>query len=265
MLRSTINRSLLYAFFFPFSNVESPNDCVNKEMKQPEIMELESLSPGEIGIDRLKNVFYDSEGNISKELQSILSATTAGVMGGFVIGGVIKTIDVPTNFIRENQATKWDSTFHAKRQLQNKFSLEFFKAGMRLGLKAGAFCFLFQGTSILTYVYRGKFEIINFTTAGAFTGSVFKMNMGLKGMVAGTVVGSILGTIYGTISKLLLYVTGTEISDLYEVHLQLMQKRRDNIKKMSGNYMDDETKAFQRMYVENKVLQETAKSPNKSE
>ncbi|XP_076300100.1 RPII140-upstream gene protein [Lasioglossum baleicum] len=264
MLRLRINKSLVYAFFFPFTNVDGSNDQVSKQTKLPEIAEMESLSPGEIGIDRLKNMFHDSEGHITKEFQSIMSATTAGIIGGFCFGGISKTIDLPYNFRREHQATKWDSTFHAKRQLHNKFALEFIKGGMGLCWKLGAFCFLFQSTSIMLYVYRGKFELFNSTIAGAVAGSMFKMNMGLKGMIAGTVAGSMLGTVYGSITKLILYIAGVEMSDLYEIHFQLMQKRRDNLNKVQTDYMDEEAKAFRDTFVETKVLQETAKPQNKN-
>lgn len=264
MLRLRINRSLVYAFFFPFTSVNESIDKVNKEMKLPEIAEMESLSPGEIGIDRLKNMFHDSEGRITKEFQSILSATTTGLLGGFALGGILKTVDLPHNFRKEHQATKWDSAFHAKRQLHNKFALEFIKGGISLGRKLGTFCFLFQSTSIILYVYRGKFELINSTVAGAVTGSAFKMNMGLKGMLAGTVAGSVLGTVYGTITKLILYIAGVEMSDLYDIHLQLMQKRRDQINQVAADYVNEEEKAFRDMFVETKVLQETAQPQNKN-
>ncbi|XP_076652162.1 RPII140-upstream gene protein isoform X2 [Halictus rubicundus] len=209
-------------------------------------------------------MFYDAEGNITKELQSIMSATTTGLLGGFFFGGIIKTKDLPHNFVREHQATKWDNTFHAKRQLNNKFALEFIKGGMSLGWRMGFFCCLFQSTSVMLYVYRGKFELLNSTIAGAITGSLFKMNMGLKGMVAGTVAGSILGTVYGTMTKLILYIAGVEMNDLYEIHFQLMQKRRDNINRMASNYIDEEAKSLKTMYIENKILQETAEPQNKS-
>ncbi|XP_033337881.2 RPII140-upstream gene protein isoform X1 [Megalopta genalis] len=263
MLRLTTNRSL-YAFFFPFQKI-GDEDRINNELKQPEIIEIESLSPGEIGIDRLKHMFHDRNGNISNEVQSIVSATVTGVIGGFIYGGVAKTKDIPTNFIRENQATKWESTFYAKRQLHNKFALEFFKKGTRIGLSAGIFCFLFQSTSVMMYVYRGKFEIINCTAAGALTGGLFKIDMGLKGTMAGTIIGSLLGSMYGAVAKLLLYITGAELSDLYEIHFQLMQKRRDNLKYASTTYMNNEIIELREKYVENKLLQEAAKSQEKLE
>lgn len=87
--------------------------------------------------------------------------------------------------------------------------------------------FPIRASSTCLYVYRGKFDLINFTSAGALTGGIYKANMGVKGAFAGSIVGSTLGTVYGCLTLGLLYVTGTKIEDVFETHANLMNLRRE--------------------------------------
>lgn len=65
-------------------------------------------------------------------------------------------------------------------------------------------------------MYKGKFDPLNHVISGTIAGAVYKMNMGLKGAIAGGVLGSILGAISGSVASIILYVTGTEMGDLYK-------------------------------------------------
>lgn len=80
------------------------------------------------------------------------------------------------------------------------------------------------------YVYRGyKFDILNSTFSGAITGFIFKMNMGIKGLISGTIVGTILGAFYGSVTQFLLWITGTEMENAYEAGNKLMNIRREYV------------------------------------
>lgn len=66
----------------------------------------------------------------------------------------------------------------------------------------------------LVSAYRGKSSIWEYLTAGTCSGAIYKINMGLRGMVAGGVAGGVLGGISGALSLLILYTTGTTTQDL---------------------------------------------------
>lgn len=69
--------------------------------------------------------------------------------------------------------------------------------------------------------------MLNTTFSGAATGFIYKMNMGLKGAFAGTLLGTIMGAIYGCITSLILFITQTDMNNLYEAGSKLMNARRE--------------------------------------
>lgn len=69
--------------------------------------------------------------------------------------------------------------------------------------------------------------MLNHICGGALTGFLFKMNMGLKGAVAGTVLGTILGTVSGAITMGLLFITGSDMNNVYQVNSAMAYARRE--------------------------------------
>ena len=261
MLRSVVNSRLFHVSWLPL--LPSPNTH-DKPLNGS--VETTRLIPGEIGMDRIKRMFHVDDGHVTKELQAIITSTVTAVIGGFLFGGLMQARHVPETFIAENQASQFNSRIDAQRQMQYKFAMAFMKGGTNVAIKLGLFCFLFSASSTCLYVYRGKFELINFTSAGALTGCLYKLNMGIKGALAGSFVGTTLGTVYGCLTLGLLYITGTKIEEVYEVHANLMNMRRDLISKQAREYMDDDTKAMKEIYDTNmemkgKLVDQTAEQP----
>lgn len=81
---------------------------------------------------------------MSKELQSITNVTLSGIAIGTVIAGISTSKHVVNNFIETNEATRFTSHFDAKRELQDRVTVNFLKKGGKFGLKVGLFCFLFR-------------------------------------------------------------------------------------------------------------------------
>lgn len=86
--------------------------------------------------------------------------------------------------------------------------------------------FSIRSASTCFYAYRGKYDVLNFTSAGAITGFIFKLNTGIKGSIAGTFVGTVLGCIYGCVGQLLLYIFGVKIEDIHDTHAKYANSRR---------------------------------------
>ena len=243
MLRSVVNSRLFHVSWLPL--LPTPN-ALDKPLQSNE--ETTRLMPGEIGMDRIKSMFDVENGHVKSELQVIITSTVTAVLGGFVLGGLMRARHIPETFIAENQASQFTNLRDAQRQMQYKFMTTFIKGGSAVAGKLGLFAFLFSASSTCLYVYRGKFELINFTSAGALTGCVYKANMGIKGAFAGSVVGTTLGTVYGCLTLGLLYVTGTKIEDVFEVHANLMNQRRDLISEQAKEYMKDSTDPMKEIY-----------------
>ncbi|XP_076179966.1 RPII140-upstream gene protein isoform X2 [Ptiloglossa arizonensis] len=234
---AAINRKLLYASFFPFSIFHS-NDTRNEETH--------TLSVSKIYKDRLEKLIYAENGYLTKEVQSIISATNAGLTAGFVLGGLKRAQYVPKTFVEENQATKFRYKHEAQREMNYQYINKFLKGGFSLAPRLGIFCCIFQG----------QYKMSNYTYAGALTGFLYKLNMGLKGAVAGTFLGTIIGAMCGSATSLILYLTGTDLNNIYSIHAETMNLRKDIMKKQVQNYLSKESLTMQDVYNEKKQLQE---------
>lgn len=78
-------------------------------------------------------------------------------------------------------------------------------------------------------VYRGKSSIYEYLTAGTVTGSMYKVNMGLRGMAVGGLLGCGLGGVAGVLSLLLIKVSGTSMEEVRYWQYQWKSNRDKNI------------------------------------
>lgn len=62
-------------------------------------------------------------------------------------------------------------------------------------------------------VYRDKNALSHFVVAGAVTGSLFRINLGLRGLVAGGIIGALLGTPVGSLMMALQKYYGETVQE----------------------------------------------------
>lgn len=79
-------------------------------------------------------------------------------------------------------------------------------------------------------VYRGKSSIYEYLAAGTVTGSLYKLNMGLRGMAVGGLLGGSLGAVAGAVSLLVLKVSGRSMEEVRYWQYQWKTNRDANIR-----------------------------------
>lgn len=84
------------------------------------------------------------KGYPTKEVQSVVNATCAGCVTGFVLGVLHKLKEVPQTFKHKNQATLYEHKFEYRKNLQSRIEIVMLKAGFPVAMKIGLFCFLFS-------------------------------------------------------------------------------------------------------------------------
>lgn len=86
-------------------------------------------------------------------------------------------------------------------------------------------------------VYRGKSSIWEYLTAGAVTGGLFRVNLGLRGLVAGAAVGTALGLIAGSASLGIMKLSGTSMEEVrywqYQWHKKQIQLQNEGYAKQA--------------------------------
>lgn len=82
-------------------------------------------------------------------------------------------------------------------------------------------------------VYREKSSIYEYLTAGAITGSLFKFNLGLRGIAVGGLVGGGLGGVAGLLSLALMKMSGTSMEEVRYWQYKWRENRDGNIRDAS--------------------------------
>ncbi|XP_004091763.1 complex I assembly factor TIMMDC1, mitochondrial [Nomascus leucogenys] len=152
----------------------------------------------ESGWDRLRELFgKDEQQRISKELADICkTAATAGVIG-WVYGGIPAFIHAKRQYIEQSQAEIYRNQFDAVQSAHRAATRGFIRYGWRWGWRTAVFVTIFNTVNTSLNVYRNKDALSHFVIAGAVTGSLFRINIGLRGLVAGGIIGALLGTPVG--------------------------------------------------------------------
>ncbi|XP_017047195.1 RPII140-upstream gene protein [Drosophila ficusphila] len=219
----------------------SADDIVDKENKTYKAF-LASKRPEETGPERLKQMFtIDEFGSISSELNSIYQAGFMGFLIGAIYGGVTQSRVGYMNFMENNQATAFKSHFDAKKKLQDQFTVNFAKGGFKWGWRVGLFTTSYFGIITCISVYRGKSSIYEYLAAGSITGSLYKVNLGLRGMAAGGIIGGFLGGVAGVASLLLMKASGTSMEEVRYWQYKWRLDRDENIQQAFKKLTEDET------------------------
>ncbi|XP_073889488.1 complex I assembly factor TIMMDC1, mitochondrial isoform X2 [Macaca fascicularis] len=123
-------------------------------------------------------------------------AATAGVLG-WVYGGIPAFIHAKQRYIEQSQAEIYHNRFDAVHSAHRAATRGFIRYGWRWSWRTTAFVTIFNTVSTSLNVYRNKDALSHFVIAGAVTGSLFRINLGLRGLVAGGIIGALLGTPVG--------------------------------------------------------------------
>nr|SVE93942.1 EOG090X0FS6 [Scapholeberis mucronata] len=173
----------------------------------------------ETGWDRVKAIFRkDSEfSTLSPELEGTLSAGFAGLFLGLFLGGIPASKIEHDDFIRRNKASSFESHFDAKSKMQHSVTKAMAVGGWRVGWRLALFTGGFTFFTTVVSTYRDKSSVFEYTAGGLLAGSLYKMTMGPKAMVAGGLAGSVLGTGAGVIAVGLMTLTGTTTEELRQL------------------------------------------------
>ncbi|EDW42227.1 RPII140-upstream gene protein [Drosophila sechellia] len=216
------------------------DEIVDKENKTYKAF-LDSKLPEETGLERLKQMFsIDEFGSISSELNSVYQAGFLGFLIGAIYGGVTQSRVAYMNFMENNQATAFKSHFDAKKKLQDQFTVNFAKGGFKWGWRVGLFTTSYFGIITCMSVYRGKSSIYEYLAAGSVTGSLYKVNLGLRGMAAGGIIGGFLGGVAGVTSLLLMKASGTSMEEVRYWQYKWRLDRDENIQQAFKKLTEDQ-------------------------
>uniref|UniRef100_A0A8C9A0T9 Complex I assembly factor TIMMDC1, mitochondrial n=1 Tax=Prolemur simus TaxID=1328070 RepID=A0A8C9A0T9_PROSS len=183
---------------FAAETVAADPEPLAKDQKLPSYVP-EPYYP-ESGWDRLRELFVkDKQQRISKELQDIYKAAVSAGVIGWAYGGIPAFIHAKQRYIEQSQAEIYHNRFDAVQCAHRAATRGFIRYGWRWSWRTAVFVTIFNTVNTSLNVYRNKNALSHFVIAGAVTGSLFRINLGLRGLVAGGIIGALLGTPIGSL------------------------------------------------------------------
>ncbi|XP_032909055.1 complex I assembly factor TIMMDC1, mitochondrial-like [Catharus ustulatus] len=186
------------------------------------------------GWERLSELWRrDEQQQYPEETVNIAKAAfTAGVVG-WLYGGLPAFVSARKAFIESSRGEIFQSRADAVQSAHRAGLRSFIRYGWRWSWRVVAFTTIFNVVSTGLSAYRDKTAISNFAAAGAFTGALFRMHLGLQGLAGGIVFGTAFGVpaggllmaMYGLAGETLQEKRRRERKELYEQRLAEWQSK----------------------------------------
>ncbi|KAM6958465.1 complex I assembly factor TIMMDC1, mitochondrial [Tautogolabrus adspersus] len=146
------------------------------------------------GWERIKDLFdREVTQTYPEELTNVIKSGVVAALAGLIYGGLPAARHARERYIKTSQAEVYTSRVDAVRSAHNAAIRGFVRYGWRWSWRVAAFVTLFNSVSTGLSVYRDKNAVSHYAAAGAVTGGLFRLNLGLGGLVAGTIIGAVLG------------------------------------------------------------------------
>ncbi|XP_054879205.1 complex I assembly factor TIMMDC1, mitochondrial-like [Poeciliopsis prolifica] len=161
------------------------------------------------GWQRIKDLFDREERQRPpEEVMTVMKCGILGAFIGFLYGGLPAARLARQRYIQTSQAELYTGRVEAVRSAHNAAIRGFVRYGWRWSWRVSVIVTLFSSVSTGLSVYRNKDAVSNYVAAGAVTVGLFRLNLGLRGLLAGSVIGAVLGIPAGAMIIGLQLLTG---------------------------------------------------------
>ncbi|NXV89007.1 TIDC1 factor, partial [Calonectris borealis] len=190
--------------------------------------------PPQTGWERLSELWRrDERQRYPEETVNIVKSAFTGGVVGWVYGGLPAFYHARKAFIERSHGELFQNRADAVQSAHRAGLRSFIRYGWRWSWRVAAFVTIFNTVSTGLSVYRNKTTISNFASAGAFTGALFRMHLGLQGLAGGFVFGTAFGIPAGGLLMVMQKLAGEtlqekrnrESRELYEQKLAEWQSR----------------------------------------
>lgn len=181
----------------------------------------------ESGWDRLRQLFTkDEQQRFPKEIDYICRAALSAGIIGWAYGGIPAFIYAKKRYIEQSQAEIYHNRFDAVQSAHRAATRGFIRYGWRWSWRTAVFVTIFNTVNTGLTVYRNKDALSHFAIAGAVTGGLFRINLGVRGLVAGSIIGALLGTPMGSLLIALEKHSGETVQERRQKDRKALQEQR---------------------------------------
>ncbi|KYO22614.1 complex I assembly factor TIMMDC1, mitochondrial [Alligator mississippiensis] len=152
-----------------------------------------SAEPPDSGWERLRQLWHrDEVGNISEDAMDIIKSAFSAMVVGFIYGGAPAFLQAKRQFVERAQGDVFYSRLDAVQSAQTAGLRGFIRYGWRWSWRITVFVTVFNTASTGLSLYYDKVSLSHYVAAGALTGSLFRMHLGLRGLAVGGIFGALL-------------------------------------------------------------------------
>ncbi|XP_034370664.1 complex I assembly factor TIMMDC1, mitochondrial isoform X1 [Arvicanthis niloticus] len=181
----------------------------------------------ESGWDRLRQLFTkDEQQRFPKEIDYICRAAVSAGIIGWAYGGIPAFIYAKKRYIEQSQAEIYHNRFDAVQSAHRAATRGFIRYGWRWSWRTAVFVTIFNTVNTGLTVYRNKDALSHFAIAGAVTGGLFRINLGVRGLVAGSIIGALLGTPMGSLLIAFEKHSGETVQERRQKDRKALQEQR---------------------------------------
>ncbi|NWS67074.1 TIDC1 factor, partial [Crotophaga sulcirostris] len=146
------------------------------------------------GWERLRELWQrDERQQFPEETVNIVKAGFTAGLAGWLYGGLPAFRQARSAFIQRSHGELFQNRADAVQSAHRAGLRSFIRYGWRWSWRVATFVTIFNTVSTGLSVYRNKTTISNFASAGAFTGALFRMHLGLQGLAGGLLFGTAFG------------------------------------------------------------------------
>ncbi|XP_072918313.1 complex I assembly factor TIMMDC1, mitochondrial [Hemitrygon akajei] len=177
---------------FRFPRVCAAENMESRDEKLPEFIGSSQIP--KTGWDRLRELLHrDEMKNYPEEVIHIWKSAIVAGFVGMVYGGIPAARHAKIRYIEQSQAEVYKNRLEALRSAQDAAVRGFIRYGWRWSWRVTAFVTIFNTVSTGLSVYHDQNLLRYYSAAGAITGGLFRMNLGLGGFLAGSAIGAVMG------------------------------------------------------------------------
>uniref|UniRef100_A0A8C4QPG9 Complex I assembly factor TIMMDC1, mitochondrial n=1 Tax=Eptatretus burgeri TaxID=7764 RepID=A0A8C4QPG9_EPTBU len=147
----------------------------------------------ETGWDRVRRMFRQEQQTLSEEVDDMIRLVFMAGVGGVLFTGLPAGRLAYHRFLERADGEVYRHPVEGIRACHNAAIKGFLRVGVPMGFRASIFMLMFSGTGIVLDAYLNKKSFTHYLTAGAVSGSLFRVFLGAKGMISGAVLGSVFG------------------------------------------------------------------------
>ncbi|NXS63400.1 TIDC1 factor, partial [Brachypteracias leptosomus] len=190
--------------------------------------------PPQTGWERLSELWRrDERQQYPEETVNIIKSAFTGGMVGWMYGGLPAFYQARKSFIERSHGELFQNRADAVQSAHRAGLRSFIRYGWRWSWRVSAFVTIFNTVSTGLSVYRDKTTVSNYALAGALTGALFRMHLGLQGLAGGFMFGAAFGIPAGGLLIIMQKFAGETLQEkrnrerreLYEQKLAEWQSR----------------------------------------